>query len=149
MIRLNALEKLVVKMGSIINFKNNKKIVNKNSHNYGNQTIADTIINNTQLKNKTRADVRKLEIDKIWERQFKARAIYVDGYADDTFKAHWYAWQNIRGKSPVWTPLGTSNTVNLGQSRFITLSAWVMDQPNEVGANKNVSSGVHIGDESW
>jgi hypothetical protein len=149
MIKFNALEKLFVKIDSIVSFKNNKKIVNKNSPNYGSQTIADTVINNTQLTNKTRADIRKLEIDKIGERLFKARAIYVDSSTDDTFKAHWYAWQNIHGKPPVWTPMGTNNTVDLGQSRFISLSAWVNDQPNEVGASENISSEVYIGDESW
>ncbi|MCA9328816.1 hypothetical protein KC959_03520 [Candidatus Saccharibacteria bacterium] len=121
-----------------------KNIVNKNSPNHGVQVVADTVINNTELVNKSLQDVRKLEITRTDSNSYRVTAVYVDGAKDEAFKANWYGWQNGGGFMPVWTPLGKSNSISLGRSTFTSISAWVFEQTDKEGADKNVHASVEV-----
>lgn len=149
MIKLNILEKIADKFHLAFWSNNkNKKIVNKNSPNFGNQTIAETVINKTLLKNRGNADIRKLEIISGAARNYKAKAIYSDGFVDEEFTGYWYGWQHAGG-TVVWTPLGHKNSINLGESRYAEISAWANEQNDKEGADANTHASIGVGDKPW
>lgn len=148
MIRLNALEKLILRIGTIFNFTNNKKIINKNSPNYGNQTIAEKIINKTDLTNKNTADIRTVEIKKTTDREYSTTAKYSDGTLVEGFEGYWYGWQLVP-RGPLWTYLGKSKKVDLGKSRYSSISTWVFKQEDDKNVDKNPHAEINIGDRAW
>lgn len=147
---LSAINKIFEKLN--IKFLNNstsskRTIVNKNSPNYGHQYAGD-YVQKVDLSHKSRSDVRNIHIEKIGARTFSAKATYIDGERDEKFKVYWYGWQNIEGRQPVWTYLDFSNTVDIGQdTKFISVSAWLKDCPEEQNAHSNLSKEFYIGDK--
>jgi len=145
MIKFIALEKIIDRLQLILRVNNhNKRIVNKNSPNYGTQNIADTIINKTGLTHKSLDDIRKLDIINIAPREYKVKATHSDGTKDNQFKGHWYGWQIIGGTKAVWTPFGKKNSINLGQSQFSEISVWVREQSDDQDVDRNVYSSIGV-----
>ncbi|MFH1207703.1 MAG: hypothetical protein V1668_03795 [Patescibacteria group bacterium] len=108
--------------------------------------IGDRNIYQTELKNKTKLDVRKLEIS-FQNQKAKVIAMYVDGVKDANFQGYWYGWQKAPN-SPhgvIWTPLGYSNMIQLPSNTtgFTEVSVWVDRQDNEVGADKNIHASIN------